>query len=62
MTAGMIKSALPRPCSMAAPEAGVECEGFITQPLAEDSLVVVLRHAAGSLMVRVWEQECVQCP
>jgi CheY-specific phosphatase CheX len=60
MIAGTIKSSLPRPCSMAVPESVVESEGFRGQPRTEDSLAVAFRHAAGDLMVRVWEQECRQ--
>jgi len=47
-------------CSMAVPESVVESEGFRGQPRTEDSLAVAFRHAAGDLMVRVWEQECRQ--
>jgi CheY-specific phosphatase CheX len=60
MIAVTIKSSLPRPCSMAVPESVVESEGFRGQPRTEDSLAVAFRHAAGDLMVRVWEQECRQ--
>jgi len=58
MIAGLIKSSLPRPCAMAVPESAVESERFRVPLPAEDSLTVVFRHAAGDLMVRVWEQEC----
>jgi chemotaxis protein CheX len=61
MIAGTIKSSLPRPCSMTVPESAVEQEGFCSPAWAEDSLVVTFRHAAGDLMVRIWEQECTQC-
>jgi CheY-specific phosphatase CheX len=60
MIAGTIKSSLPRPCAMTVPESFVESEGFCGQPRTEDSLVVTFHHAAGDLMVRVWEQECRQ--
>ena len=60
MIAGMIKSSLPRPCAMAVPESAVESEEFCGQPRTEDSVAVAFRHAAGDLMVRVWEQECRQ--
>ncbi len=60
MTAGVIKSSLPTPCAMTVPQSAVESEGFTSQPPAEDSLVVVLSHASGNLMVRVWEEECTQ--
>jgi CheY-specific phosphatase CheX len=58
MIAGSIKSSLPRPCSMAVPESAVEPGRFCSQPRTEDSLSVILRYAAGDLMVRVWEQQC----
>ena len=58
MIAGLIKSSLPRPCAMTVPESAVEREGYCGWAQAEDSLVVAFRHAAGDLMVRVWEQEC----
>ena len=60
MIAGVIKSSLPRPCTMAVPESAVEHVVFCGQPRTEDSLSVAFRHAAGDLMVRVWEQECCQ--
>jgi CheY-specific phosphatase CheX len=60
MIAGTIKSSLPRPCAMTVPESVIESEGFCGKPQTEDSLVVTFRHAAGDLMVRVWEQECRQ--
>jgi CheY-specific phosphatase CheX len=57
--AGVIKSSLPRPCTMTVPESRVEAAGFCSAAQTEDSLVVAFRHASGDLMVRVWEQECV---
>ncbi len=57
MIAGTIKSSLPRPCAMAVPESYVVSEKFCSLTRTEDSLVVTFNHAAGSLMVRVWEQE-----
>jgi CheY-specific phosphatase CheX len=60
MIGGTIKSSLPRPCSMTIPESAVEPEGFCNPAWSEDSLVVAFRHAAGDLMVRIWEQECTQ--
>jgi CheY-specific phosphatase CheX len=58
MIAGVIKSSLPRPCTMTVPESTVEAVGFCSVAQTEDSLVVAFRHASGDLMVRVWEQEC----
>jgi CheY-specific phosphatase CheX len=60
MIAGSIKSSLPRPCTMAVPESAVESACFCGSPRTEDALVVAFRHAAGDLMVRVWEQECLE--
>jgi CheY-specific phosphatase CheX len=60
MIAGSIKSALPRPCSMTVPKSGIAQEGYNLPGLAEDTLMVAFRHAAGDLLVRVWEQECAQ--
>jgi CheY-specific phosphatase CheX len=59
MIAGTIKSSLPRPCAMTVPESAVEAEGYCRQFGSEDSLVVMFRHQAGDLMVRIWEQESV---
>jgi CheY-specific phosphatase CheX len=59
MIAGVIKSSLPRPCSMTVPESSVARETWCGGPSTKDSLVVAFRHAAGDLMVRVWEQNCV---
>ena len=58
MIAGVIKSSLPRPCSMTVPESAVETEVFRGHGPTEDSLVVVFHHASGDLMVRIWEQAC----
>jgi CheY-specific phosphatase CheX len=60
MIAGVIKSSLPRPCVMTVPESAVESKGFCSRSRTEDSLVVAFRHAAGDLMVRVWEHEYPQ--
>lgn len=60
MIAGVIKSSLPRPCAMTVPQSAVETVGFHCQPPAEDSLEVAFRHATGDLLVRIWEQECLQ--
>ena len=58
MIAGIIKSSLPRPCTMNVPESIVESKCFCGPAQTEDSLIVAFRHASGDLMVRVWEQEC----
>jgi len=59
MIAGSIKSSLPRPCAMAVPESAVESERFCGAAPVEDTLMVAFRHAAGDLMVRICEQECL---
>jgi CheY-specific phosphatase CheX len=58
MIAGVIKSSLPRPCTMTVPESGVQTEEFLAPAQSEDSLAVAFHHASGDLMVRVWEKEC----
>jgi CheY-specific phosphatase CheX len=60
MIAGVIKSSLPRPCSMTVPESALEAEGFTSEPSTEDSLAVAFHHPTGDLLVRVWEQEYLQ--
>jgi hypothetical protein len=55
MIAGTIKSVLPRPCSMTVPSAGIEPADFCILPRTGDSVTVFFHHAAGELMVRVWE-------
>jgi CheY-specific phosphatase CheX len=59
MIAGLIKSSLPRGCSMTVPESAVEPEGFCDLTETANMLVVAFRHAAGDLMVRVREEECL---
>lgn len=58
--AGVIKPSLPRPCSMAVPESAMVRERFCCPSETADTLTVAFDHAVGSLMVRVWERECVQ--
>jgi CheY-specific phosphatase CheX len=60
MIAGTIKSSLPRPCTMTVPESAVEADGYCSVAQTEDSLVVAFRHSSGDLMVRIWEQECLE--
>ncbi|MDR3750000.1 MAG: chemotaxis protein CheX [Terracidiphilus sp.] len=60
MIAGVIKSSLPRPCAMTVPASAVEAQGYCCPPRTEDTLSVIFRHTAGDLMVRVWEQECLE--
>jgi hypothetical protein len=59
MIAGVIKSSLPRPCSMAVPQSAVEPRGYCSPPRTPDTLSVAFRHSAGDLLVRIWEQEYV---
>lgn len=59
MIAGLIKSSLPRPCTMAVPEASVAIADFGKWRRSHDSIVVAFQHARGSLMVGVWEQQCM---
>jgi CheY-specific phosphatase CheX len=56
MIAGTIKSALPRPSAMTVPSAEEEKADFCIRRRTEDSVTVYFHHAAGELMVRVWEQ------
>src|SRR5271157_3493727 len=58
--AGVIKSSLPRPCTMTVPESAAEAAGFCSAAQTDDSLIVAFRHPSGEQMVRVWEQECAQ--
>lgn len=60
MIAGTIKSALPRPCVMTVPSAEEESADFCIPRRTEDSVTVYFHHAAGELMVRVWEQAMEQ--
>lgn len=57
MIAGGVKSSLPRPCAMTVPESGLETGCYLRQPPAAGVLVVVFRHAAGDMLVRVMERE-----
>ena len=59
MIAGVIKSSLPRPCSMTVPESEVASQTWCGQSRTADSLMVAFRHEAGDLLVRVWEQSCL---
>lgn len=60
MIAGVIKSSLPRPCSMAVPESAMVHESFCCHSATADTLAVAFDHPSGNLMVRVREQECLQ--
>jgi CheY-specific phosphatase CheX len=56
MIAGTIKSSLPRPCAMTVPESAVEPERYCKDAAEGNSLIVMFRHEAGDLVVRVLEQ------
>ena len=55
MLGGVIKSSLPRPCSMTVPEAHIESGSFCHETERGDLLIVAFRHEAGDMLVRVWE-------
>ncbi len=53
MIAGVIKSSLPRPCSMTVPDAAVEREQYCGRMRNRLSVAVAFHHAAGNIMVSV---------
>ncbi|MDE3200062.1 MAG: chemotaxis protein CheX [Acidobacteriota bacterium] len=57
MIAGVLKSSLPRPCAMTIPRASIETAAY--QQRDRDLLAVPFRHAAGEMLVRIWEVDCV---
>jgi CheY-specific phosphatase CheX len=61
---GVIKSSLPRPCTMTVPVAAAVAMDFasMAQGESEDSIEIVFRHASGDLMVSVREFECIDQP
>ena len=60
MIAGVLKSSLPRPCSMTVPESMVEPERNCEMQRTESTLAVGFRHSDGDLMVRVFEHASPQ--
>jgi len=58
MLGGVIKTSLPRPCSMEVPESSVATDGLCMQPRADDVLSVAFRHDTGTLLLCVWEEAC----
>jgi chemotaxis protein CheX len=60
MIGGVIKSSLPRPCAMALPESAVAMGGLCSGPEQENTVTVGFHHAAGSLMVKVQEEDCAE--
>jgi CheY-specific phosphatase CheX len=57
MIAGVLKSSLPRPCTMTVPESMVEADRCCKLQRSENTLAVGFRHAEGDLMVCVSEHE-----
>src|ERR1039457_1006320 len=49
MLGGVIKTSLPRPCSMDVPESSVAADGLCMQPRTDDVLSVAFRHDTGTL-------------
>ncbi len=62
MIAGVIKSSLPRPCTMTVPEAGLGSDAFHKGSTGDDCLDVSFRHSSGEFFVRVREQENMSEP
>ncbi len=60
MIAGVIKSSLPRPCSMTVPEAVVRQELYCGQMRNIHSVAVAFHHKAGNLMVSVLMQALLE--
>lgn len=58
--AGVIKSALPRPCAMTVPDAEISGVSFSGSDSLADSLAVVFRHTSGEMMVRICEEDSVR--
>lgn len=58
--AGVIKSALPRPCAMTVPEAAIASAPFTGVDLLGDSLAVAFRHDSGEMIVRICEEPVMQ--
>lgn len=58
MLGGVIKTSLPRPCSMDVPESSVATDGLCMQPRTDDVLSVAFRHDTGTLLLCVWEEAC----
>lgn len=59
MTAGVIKSSLPRPCTMTVPVSAFEPDKFCKRQRCPNSLTVGFRHADGDLMVRITETDAL---
>jgi chemotaxis protein CheX len=57
MIAGLLKSSLPQPCSMAVPESAIATERLCSVLHGENTLTVAFRHEVGGLLVRVREEK-----
>jgi chemotaxis protein CheX len=58
MIGGVIKSSLPKPCTLNVPESSVATDELCMLPRTDDVLSVAFRHDAGTLLLRVWEEAC----
>ena len=56
--AGVIKSSLPRPCSMAVPQSAVEPRGYCSPPRTPDTLSEPSATPPATSWSDIWEQEC----
>ncbi|MDR3752677.1 MAG: chemotaxis protein CheX [Terracidiphilus sp.] len=56
MIGGLLKSALPQPCSMTVPESAIATDRLCSVLHGENTLTVAFRHEAGGLLVRVREE------
>jgi CheY-specific phosphatase CheX len=57
MIAGILKSSLPRPCSMTVPTATIETAFYSSDPENSDLISVSFHHNTGDMVVRVLESE-----
>lgn len=57
MIAGLLKSRLPQPCSMAVPESGIATEELCSLLHGENTLTVAFRNGTGGLLVRVQQEK-----
>jgi CheY-specific phosphatase CheX len=58
MIGGVIKSSLPKPCTLNVPESSVATDGLCMLSRTDDMLSVAFRHDTGALLVRIWEEAC----
>lgn len=62
MIAGVLKSSLPRPCTMTVPSASIETSAFQQGDDECNLLVVPFRNASGEMLVRILEAGCERPP